>query len=135
MRNLIVTLLLITVITTLMKAQNIKTSTIKWNSQSTLEANDGQQTEEVTFFTTVGTASMEWKDPNGNNRKNFQIIEAIGDWTDVNQQGWMQYEVTDGASSGTIAIRKNETETKIFITMASEQPLSYVLTINSHQVQ
>jgi hypothetical protein len=135
MKNLVITLVFITIITSIVGAQNIKTSTIQWNSQSTLEAGSGQQMEEVTSFVTVGTTRMEWKEANGNNRKNFQVIEAIGDWTDVNQHGWIQYEVTDGTSSGTISIRKNETETKIFITMASEPPLSYVLTINNHQVQ
>lgn len=134
MKNFIIMLLIFITISTIGHAQDVKTSAIKWNSQSTIEANDGKQTEEVTSFICYGTTRMEWKAPNGSNRKNFQIVEAIGEWTDVNQTGRIQYEVTDGTSSGTISIKKNQNETKIFIALASEPPMSYVLTVSGHQV-
>jgi hypothetical protein len=111
------------------KAQNVKTATIQWNSQSTMDPGTGHQTEEPTSFVTHGTSRIEWKESNGNSRKNFQIVETIGEWTNASQQGWLQYEITDGTSSGTISIRKNESETKVFISLASDPPLSYVLTI------
>lgn len=129
-----ITMLLTLILSTVIKAQNVATAVIAWNSQSTLEANEGQQTEEATSFVTHGTTSMEWKEANGNTRKNFQIIQAIGEWIDASQPGWLQYEVTDGTASGTISIKKNATETKVFIVLVSEPPRSYVLSINGYRV-
>lgn len=134
MKRIISTLLLTIILLPFAKAQNVTTNNIKWNSQSTLEANEGQQTEEATSFITHGTTNMEWKEANGTIRKNFQVIQIIGQWTDASQPGWMQYEVTDGTASGTISIKKNATETKVFIALVSEPPQSYVLTINGYQV-
>lgn len=134
MKSIISTLLLTTILFSFTKAQSVTTTNIKWNSQSTLKADDGQQIEEVTEVITYGTASIVWRDVNGSQRKNFQIIEAIGEWPNITQPGWVQYEVTDGTFSGTISIRKSETETKIFIAVDSEVPQSYVLAIDGHVI-
>jgi hypothetical protein len=130
--------LLIFVITTctfaISQAQDVKTDTIKWNSVNTLVESNTVQTMEITSLITYGTSRIEWSQTGSATRRIFQISEAMGEWVDVNQEGWLQYEVTDGISNGTIAVRRYETETKVFITIASEPLLSCILTIGGHEV-
>lgn len=134
MKKIITTFLLITILSSFIRAQGVSTSTIEWSSLSTSDPHSGHQTEENTKFITYEANHITWKDPNGSVRKNFQIIEAIGEWPNADQPGRIQYETTDGTFSGTISIQKNESGTKIFITMASDPPESYVLTVGSYEI-
>jgi hypothetical protein len=128
------TLLVISLFASTVHAQDARSSTIQWKTQNTLEPGSGSQKEEVTTFITHSTSRIEWKDADGSVTKSFQVVDTIGEWSDINREGWLQYEVTDGSYSGSVSIRKNDSETKIFISMASEPPLAYVLTVNSFQV-
>lgn len=129
----ILLLVLLSVPATLAWSQDIATATIQWNSASTFNATTGSTTEEVTSLTTRET-SLQWKNADGSMRKSFQIIERIGDWNDVDSEGRVQYEVTDGQYSGTVSIRKSASETKILIVIASDEPSTRELIITGHQV-
>lgn len=114
-------------------AQNVKTSTIKWNSQRTFNVATGQWTEENSSLTNHSTTSMEWKNNDGTTRNSFQIIEAIGDWTNAASDGRVQFEVKDGETRGTVRISRKNQETKVLIVLATEPPELYELTIQSMQ--
>lgn len=100
--------------------QNILTSTTKWNSDQTLNVSTGALAADVTSLTISSSTSMVWKNQDGSIRKNFQIIESIGEWTNISNDGKIQYEVTDGQMSGTISIRRVGGTSKILILMVTQ---------------
>jgi hypothetical protein len=114
-------------------AQNVKTSTIQWNSQRTFNVSAGEYQEEVTSLTSHSTSSIEWKNSDGTTRKNFQVTETIGNWTNANSDGRIQFEIADGQSKGTVTITRKNQETKVLIVIASETPVLYELSIQSIQ--
>lgn len=134
MQKIIYTLALVFSATMLSTAQSITTSTIKWSSTQTFNVSLGDWTEEVTSLISNASTSLVWKNQDGTIRKSFQVIEVIGEWSNVNTDGRVQYEVTDGQFSGTISIRKQGTDTKILIAMASDTPETKELTIQSLQL-
>jgi hypothetical protein len=113
------------------KAQSINTATIQWDAERIFNATTGQWTEQSTSLVTRGTGGIEWKNSNGSIRSRFQVVELVGEWNNVNEDGFAQYEVTDGTHSGTITIRKEGTETKILISLGAAEPTLEELTITS----
>ncbi len=134
MKSLLLSSLFIFSITTFSWSQNVTTSTVKWNATQTFNVSLGTWTEEVTSITSNGSSSLVWKNQDGSIRKTFQIIEMIGEWGNVNMDGGVQYEITDGQFSGSISIRRQGNDTKILIAMASETPDTKELTIQSLQL-
>ena len=117
------------------KAQNVKTSTIQWSSFKTMDVNKGNSNDEATTLTNYGTTRFEWKNSDGSLRKTFQIIEVIGDWSNVASAGSLTFEVTDGTNSGTITIRKDDQSTRALMVIVTDPPQVTELTIQSSQVQ
>ncbi|HTJ53420.1 MAG TPA: hypothetical protein VL443_28390 [Cyclobacteriaceae bacterium] len=115
------------------KAQNVKTSTIQWSSTKTMDINKGDSNDEATTLTNFGTTRFEWKNQDGSMRKNFQIIEVVGDWTNAASAGSLTFEVTDGTNSGTITIRKDDQNTKVLMVIVTDPPQVTELTIQSSQ--
>jgi hypothetical protein len=101
------------------KAQNIKTATIQWSSIKTIDVSVGDISDEATTLVSYGTTKLEWKNDNGSVRKTFQVIEVIGDWTNVSSNGSMLYEVSDGSNTGTITFRKDSSGTKVLIVIVN----------------
>jgi hypothetical protein len=128
MRKILLLLLPGILLTVVSYAQNIKTSTIKWTSSVTLTVNEGYRAEETTYLTSFGSSRLEWKDQEGSILKSFQIVEVIGDWSNPNTNGSLQYEIKEGTSNGTVTIRKTADGTKILFVIvsspASQGPVS-----------
>ncbi|HTJ52108.1 MAG TPA: hypothetical protein VL443_21750 [Cyclobacteriaceae bacterium] len=114
-------------------SQNVKTSTIQWSSVKTMDINKGDSNDEATTLTNYGTTRFEWKNQDGSMRKNFQIIEVVGDWTNAASDGSLTFEVTDGTNSGTITIRKDDQNTKVLMVIVTDPPQVTELTIQSLQ--
>ena len=134
MKKIIFLLILTSGISAPSFCQNITTSSVKWNSTQTFNVSLGDWTEEITSITSNASTNLVWKNQDGTVRKTFQIIEMIGEWDNVNMDGGMQYEITDGQFSGSISIRRQGTDIKILIAMASETPNTKQLTIQSLQL-
>jgi hypothetical protein len=128
----ILLLILLNATTMLAWSQDIATATIKWNSESTFDAGSGNRTVENTSVTTRQN-TVEWRNDDGSMRKSFQIIERIGEWNNISGDGQVQYEVTDGQYSGTISVRKNGSETKILMVIASGESGTTELIIAGYQ--
>lgn len=125
---------LVFLITFFVQGQDIATATIQWNADRILNSVTNQWVEDATAIVSYGSRRIEWTNGNGSIRTRFQVIERIGEWTDVSDEGHVQYEVTDGKYSGTITINKERGETKIIIAIASEPPATEELIITSRQV-
>src|SRR5689334_21357276 len=134
MRSVSLSLLFLVSIVSFSWAQDIITSTIKWNSTTTYNASYNNSTEEVTSLTSTASTNLIWKNEDGTIRKAFQIIEVIGEWSNVKTDGRIQYEVTDGQFSGTISIQKQDGNTKILIAMAYDTPDTKELMIQGLQL-
>jgi hypothetical protein len=115
-------------------AQNIASTTIAWNAERVFNATTGQWMEQATSIVTYGNSRIEWKNSNGSIRSRFQVIELIGEWSNIGSEGHVQYEITDGANSGTITVRKEGGEIKVLISIGSSTPTLEELTIVSTQI-
>ncbi len=115
------------------QAQNIHTATIQWNADRIFNATSGQWSEQATALVTYGTSRIEWKNSNGSIRSRFQVIELVGEWGNTAEDGFVQYEITDGTNSGTVTIRKEAGETKVLISIGTAEPTLEELTITSKQ--
>ncbi len=113
--------------------QNVSVNNIQWNSERIFNATSGQWSDISTSITTYGSSRVEWKNSNGSIRNRFQVVELIGEWSNVNVDGFVQYEITDGAHSGTVTIRKEGSEVKILISIGTTDPTLEELTITSKQ--
>lgn len=124
-------------------SQNVKTSNIKWTSISTFNINEGNVVNDTTYLTSYGSSRLEWADSDGNVMYSYQVIETIGDWSNANVNGSMQYEIKEGTGTytGTITIRRTTEGTKIIFViisnssqgLASDPPQTTELTIQSFQ--
>jgi hypothetical protein len=132
MKNYIIFLLLLIGIST--NAQDILSNKISWNSNNTVNLTTNSAVQELTTFISNKTVSFVWENETGTIRKNYRIIEAIGEWPDITEDGRIQYEVTDGHFSGTIYFSKQSNVTKIKIAMKSSPPETAELTISGFQV-
>jgi len=115
------------------QAQNIHTATIQWNADRIFNATSGQWSEQATALVTYGTGRIEWKNSNGSIRSRFQVIELVGEWDNIAEDGFVQYEITDGTNSGTVTIRKEAGETKVLISIGTAEPTLEELTVTSKQ--
>src|SRR5690349_8448698 len=84
----------------LSRSQDISTSNIEWSSISTFNASEGEWVEEQTSLTTYSLQRVVWRNSNGSTRKTFQIVEVMGTWTNISNDGKIQYEVTEGNYNG-----------------------------------
>lgn len=133
MRKILFTLVWLFSASMLCNAQNIATSTIKWNAGKPLDLSPGQ-IETATSITSNGASSLVWKNEDSTIRKTFQITEMIGEWSNISNDGGMRYAVTDGQFSGTISIRKQGDEITILIAITSDTPETIELSIRSVQL-
>jgi hypothetical protein len=115
------------------KAQNVTTATIAWTSNQTTDIKLGDSKDETTVLTTYGSDRIEWKNQNGSLRKSFRVLEIIGEWINVENDGSIQFKVTDMTNAGTITIRKEGGITKIIISLATDASQVTELTIQSSQ--
>lgn len=116
------------------RAQNIATATIGWFSVSSFYAEEGKITEEDTQLVTHGSTSVEWKNSDGTVRKNYQVLEVINGWSDINASGSAQFKISDGQNSGLLVIEKVDGDIKARIAIGSEEPELIELTITSYEV-
>ena len=136
MRNIYlgcIVLLLILITSLNSNAQNIATANISWSADRIFNATNGQWIDQATSIVTFGNSRIEWKNTNGSVRSRFQVVELIGEWNNVNEDGLAQYEVTDGTYSGTVTIRKQGAEIKVLISLGTTEPTLEELTIISKQ--
>jgi hypothetical protein len=112
-------------------SQDILTQTISWASGSTRNVTTNTVVSESTTFVSNVDGGFAWKNADGTFKNNYRIIEAIGEWTNVQMDGRIQYEVTDGKYSGTIAFTKVNNQTHIRISMESDPTEVLELTIIS----
>ncbi|SHI02906.1 hypothetical protein SAMN04488109_6839 [Chryseolinea serpens] len=114
-------------------AQNVLTRDIQWNVSKTFNAQDSTWKEEPAVFISYGKTQLEWRDAQGAPIQSFKVIDAVGEWTNAREDGFVQYEITDAQYSGTVSIRREEKEVTIRITIASDPEASYELTIKNHK--
>ena len=106
---------------------NMSSLETTWTSSKTFDANNGIWSEETTSLTLHGRERMVWKNANGSIRKTFLVNEIRGEWSSLETEGSVQYEITEGNTNGTITIQKNAQGTKALIVIASQEPQSYEL--------
>ncbi|HEY8935921.1 MAG TPA: hypothetical protein VIM65_11900 [Cyclobacteriaceae bacterium] len=128
-----ITILFLTFLCLGLKAQNVKTSTIQWSSIRTIDGSKGENKDEVTTLTNFSTTRFEWTNEDGSLRKTYQIIEVVGNWTNAATPGSLTFEVTDGTSSGTITIRKDDNQNTNVLMVIGTDPQITELTIQSLQ--
>jgi hypothetical protein len=108
-----IALLLITITSIEINAQNIAAANISWDADRIFNVTIGQWIEQTTSIVTYGNSRIKWKNSNGSMRSCFQVGELIGEWNNVNDDGFAQYENTDGTHNCTVTIRKQGTEAKV----------------------
>jgi len=112
-------------------AQNVVTQTIRWNVTQTQEINTGRVTDNADRIVSYGTSKIEWQDPAGVVKHTFTISETNGSWPNVQSNGAMLYEVSEGERVGTLRIFRTSSELTIRITLlkGDEDPDLYEFSI------
>jgi hypothetical protein len=121
----------ILILPTVALSQERNSSSITWTSVNTFFVEQGSATEERTSLTCIGGERIEWRNSDGSIRKAFQVIETIGDWISIGNEGSIQYEIVDGNTNGSITIQKNAQGTKALIILVSNETQSYELTLQN----
>lgn len=112
-------------------SQERSTSSITWTSTNTFSVEEGNSVSENTTLMCIGGDHIEWRNADGTIRKSFQVIETIGDWYSIGDEGRIQYEIVDGNTNGSISIQKNMQGTKALLVLVSNDTQSYELTLQA----
>jgi hypothetical protein len=100
-------------------AQNIQTTAIEWNINSTFDVEQGAITDETTRVVSSST-QITWYAPDNNIRKTMSITGATGTWTNVSSNGSIIFNVTCEESSGIVQFWKADGQTRIRIHLVNE---------------
>jgi hypothetical protein len=112
-------------------AQNIQTATIEWTCNSTFVATPGTLTDEPTKVVS-SQETITWYDNNGTVRQTLTIVDAIGSWSNVSNNGSIMLNVTAGDDRGLVQFVKNGSSTTIRIQIIATSEIQlYELTVNS----
>ena len=114
-------------------AQNVTTQTIRWHIGKTQEVNAGRVSEDPDQIVSYGTTKIEWQNASGLVKKTFTISETNGSWTNVQTNGSILYEVSEGERLGTVRIFRTTSELTIRITLLKDdgEPDLYEFSITS----
>jgi len=134
MKKYIVMLMIVMVSAIAGKAQDITSTTMRWNSSRFFDGTAGVWHEEATYLVTQGTTKIQWFNANGSLRKSIQVAEVIGEWTDASTPGLLQYKGTEIQGSCSITIQKNAQETKVLLVFKAPSPQVYELLVIGNQV-
>jgi hypothetical protein len=115
------------------QAQNVKTTKLQWNVSSIFNAALGQTLEDQQQFISESD-TLKWKNSAGELLHAYNVLETLGNWTNVNQMGSILYKIAEGERRGTIEI-SNQIDTyriRIAITDGDSQQ-AFELTAQSFQ--
>jgi len=112
-------------------AQNVTSETIRWHVARVQEVNAGKVTEDADQVVSYGATKIEWKNTAGVVKRTFTISETNGSWTNVQNNGSILYEVSEGERLGTIKIFRTASELTVRITLLKddEDPDFYEMSI------
>lgn len=127
-------IIVILVLASVAQAQDATVATVRWNAIKYFDGTAGQWISEPTSLVSQGKKKVQWFNANGTMRKSFQVIEVIGEWSNMGTDGTLQYEVTDGQTSGTITFQRNAQEIKAFLVIGTGSPKVYELLIQNTEV-
>lgn len=117
-------------------AQNIKTSSITWSSSKITNYSTMETNEEVNNLLSNTTSSVVWKKSNGQNLQ-FTVGDVIGQWTNVNSNGQITYELSNDQSRGNITFMKtvDGIRARLILIDNSDQQTIHEFIIDSFLVQ
>lgn len=95
-------------------SQNVLTSTLRWNSVSTFDAQNGMITDELSGIVSSPT-HITWYAPDGSVKYNLMITRSDGAWANVSNNGSITYNVEDSSNVGVVQFLKSGNEIKIII--------------------
>jgi hypothetical protein len=120
----------------IIQAQDIKTTSISWNGSSVFNPVTGETTEGQTTITSNSTSTVTWQKSDGTTLQ-FNVVEAIGQWTNITSNGQMIYEISNTDTRGNITFVKTATgiRIKLILIKGDEDPLINEVTIDNLQIQ
>jgi hypothetical protein len=120
----------------IIQAQDIKTSSISWNGSSVFNPVTGETMEGQTTVISNSESTVTWQKSDGTTLQ-FNVVEAIGQWTNITSNGQMIYEISSADTRGNITFVKTSSGTSIRLILikGDEDPLINEVTIDNFLVQ
>jgi hypothetical protein len=106
-----------------LKAQDIKTSTLSWSSNRTVNLKNEDYFNYSCIFKTTPTA-IDWVQKGGAYITRYQIISTEGTWTDITKPGKVTYQVKRDDMPGTLIFERNEVEITVTIDFSKQDSKS-----------
>jgi hypothetical protein len=100
--------------TCLLQAQDITSSTLRWNLSSVFIIDTGETIEKKSSIVSFSD-HIEWRKEDGTLDYALTILEPNGHWTNVNTNGSIVFEVDKQGNRGTISFEKDTGGTRIRI--------------------
>jgi hypothetical protein len=95
-------------------SQNIQTATIEWNCTSTFTARPGITSDEITKVVS-SSDQIVWYDNEGVIKKTFSVTDTNGSWTNVSNNGTINFTVASGDDAGMIQFLRTDGVARIRI--------------------
>lgn len=116
------------------QAQNIQTTTLKWNSIVTFNVGGG-----TTFADTTTVISypdhIEWHLADSTVKYSLTITQANGSWANISSYGQLTYEVDNQGNRGTVLFQRDADRIRIrFMVLTPAAPDVYELTITTTEL-
>jgi hypothetical protein len=136
MKKIVLVAFSLVVLTLSVQAQDIKTSSIAWNSTNVFNPVTGELSQGQNTVVSNSATSVEWQKPDGTTIQ-FNVVEVVGQWTNVNNNGQIIYEVSNADTNGNITFTKTSAVTRIRLLLikGEDEPVVSELSIDNYQVQ
>jgi hypothetical protein len=119
------------VMSTTALSQNIQTSSVEWNCSLTSVSEPSSVVPENTKVVTSADQVI-WYNADGTVRNTLSIVDAVGSWTDVFDDGSITFSINSNGNSGTIHFSRIHDIIQISIQVVEgpESPM-YDLTVST----
>lgn len=113
--SLLLSIVILTTAYQNLSAQNIETDTIRWNASKFTDLLSNTEVNKPCQFISYHNSSIKWLQKNGELVYVLTVNSVTGDWSEVNVNGTMSYDVSLDAMTGTISFSRSNNELKIVL--------------------
>jgi hypothetical protein len=113
------------------QAQNIQTTTIRWNSLVTFNGGSGTTTADTTTVISYPD-HIEWHLADSTVKYRLPISQVNGSWSNISNYGQVTFEVDYQGNRGTVLFQRDADRIRIrFMVLTAAAPDVYELTITT----
>ena len=134
-RNLLLILMLHCTFS-LVCGQNIREQPMRWRSSQAVSLGNQEITALPSTFAINSNGTIVWDQKNGKRTTTFEVNAVRGEWTNIQNEGEIAYDVKAGNVTGTLEFSKKDEQLFILMKLTSngKPDLQYSFTVDGFEL-